>query len=62
MNTREKIIYESLNLFSAKGFDAISVRDIANAVGIKASSIYNHFKSKYEIFDTMNWKIFRTCK
>jgi len=53
MNTKEKIIYESLNLFSTKGFDAISVRDIANAVGIKASSIYNHFKSKYEIFDTI---------
>lgn len=44
MNTREKIISESLNLFSRKGFDAISVRDIAKAVGIKASSLYNHFK------------------
>ena len=53
MNTKEKIIYESLNLFSTKGFDAISVRDIANAVGIKASSLYNHFKSKHDIFDTI---------
>jgi len=53
MNTKEKIIYESLNLFSTKGFDSISVRDIAKAVGIKASSIYNHFKSKHEIFDTI---------
>lgn len=53
MNTREKIIYESLNLFSTKGFDAISVRDIAKAVGIKASSLYNHFKNKQDIFDTI---------
>lgn len=53
MTTKEKIIYESLNLFSTKGFDSISVRDIANAVGIKASSIYNHFKNKHEIFDTI---------
>jgi len=53
MNTKEKIIYESLNLFSTKGFDAISVRDIANAVGIKASSLYNHFKNKQDIFDTI---------
>lgn len=53
MNTREKIIYESLNLFSRRGFDAISVRDIAKAVGIKASSLYNHFKNKKEIFDTI---------
>lgn len=53
MNTRDKIIYESLNLFSKKGFDAISVRDIAKAVGIRASSIYNHFKNKQDILDTI---------
>jgi len=53
MNTKEKIIYESLTLFSTKGFNAISVRDIAKAVGIKASSLYNHFKNKQDIFDTI---------
>ncbi len=51
MNTREKILDESLTLFSKKGFDAVSVRDIAKAVGIKESSLYNHFKSKQDIFD-----------
>lgn len=53
MNTREKIIHESLNLFSTKGFDSVSVRDIANSVGIKASSLYNHFKNKQDIIDTI---------
>lgn len=53
MTTKEKIIYESLTLFSIKGFNAISVRDIAKAVGIKASSLYNHFKNKQDIFDTI---------
>lgn len=53
MTTKEKIIYESLTLFSLKGFNAISVRDIAKAVGIKASSLYNHFKNKQDIFDTI---------
>lgn len=53
MDTKEKIIYESLTLFSTKGFNAISVRDIAKAVGIKASSLYNHFKNKQDIFDTI---------
>jgi TetR/AcrR family transcriptional regulator, biofilm operon repressor len=53
MNTKEKIIYESLTLFSTKGFNDISVRDIAKAVGIKASSLYNHFKNKQDIFDTI---------
>ena len=42
---------ESLNLFSIKGFDAVSIRDIAKVVGIKESSIYNHYKSKQDIFD-----------
>ncbi len=51
MNNREKILQEALNLFSVKGFDAVNVRDIAQAVGIKASSLYNHFKSKEEIFE-----------
>lgn len=53
MSTREKIITVSLDLFSKKGFDAVSVRDISGAVGIKESSLYNHFKNKQDIFDTI---------
>lgn len=53
MNTKEKILKEALNLFSNKGFAAVSVRDIASAVGIKASSLYNHFENKQDIFDTI---------
>lgn len=51
MNTKDKIKYEALSLFSERGFDAVSVRDIAQAVGIKESSLYNHYKNKMEIFD-----------
>ena len=43
MTTKERIRYEALNLFSEKGFDTVSVRDIASAVGIKESSLYNHY-------------------
>lgn len=53
MTTREKILLEALNLFSVKGFAAVSVRDIAYAVGIKESSLYNHFKNKQDIFDSI---------
>jgi AcrR family transcriptional regulator len=53
MNTKEKILLEALNLFSVKGYDPVSIRDIARAVGIKESSIYNHFKNKQEIFDSI---------
>lgn len=51
MNTKERILLEALNLFSQKGYDPVSVRDIAGAVGIKESSLYNHFKNKQDIFD-----------
>ena len=53
MTTREKILSEALNLFSIKGYDPVSIRDIAAAVGIKESSIYNHFKNKQDIFDSI---------
>lgn len=53
MKTKEKIIREALTLFSIRGFNAVSVRDISSAVGIKASSLYNHFENKQDIFDTI---------
>lgn len=50
-NTKDRILEEAINLFSIKGYDGISIRDISKAVGIKESSIYNHFSSKEEILD-----------
>lgn len=50
MTTKERIVYESLRLFSNKGYDGVSMREIAAAVGIKGASIYNHFKGKEDIF------------
>lgn len=52
-NTRQAILDEALTLFSVNGFEGVSVKAIANAVGIKDSSLYKHFKSKQEIFDTL---------
>jgi len=53
MTTREKILTEALTLFSVKGYDPVTVREIAYAVGIKESSLYNHFKNKQDIFDSI---------
>lgn len=53
MATKEKIIFESLKLFSKKGYDGVSMREIAAAVGIKGASIYNHFSGKEEIFNAI---------
>lgn len=49
-DTKDAIIYEALTLFSVRGYDGVSMRDISSAVDIKASSLYNHFKSKEDIF------------
>ncbi len=50
LSTKERILSEALTLFSVKGFSSVSVAEIANAVGIKAPSIYKHYKSKQDIF------------
>lgn len=51
--TKECILNEALTLFSEKGYEAVSVAQIAEAVGIKAPSLYKHYKSKQDIFDAI---------
>ena len=53
MNTKERIVDEALTLFSLQGYKGTTVKNIADAVGIKDSSIYKHFKSKQEILDAI---------
>ena len=52
-DTKHKILDAALNLFSVKGYDGVSVKDIAEQVGIKDSSLYKHYLSKQEIFDRL---------
>jgi len=52
-NTRQRVIEEALHLFASNGYDAVSVSQIAQAVGIKAPSLYKHFESKRAIFDAI---------
>lgn len=49
MSTKEKIFDVALDLFSKKGYDSVSLREIAEEVGIKKSSIYSHYPSKEAI-------------
>jgi hypothetical protein len=53
MNNKEKIFNVSIDLFSKYGYDGVSIRKIAGEVGIKESSIYNHYKSKESILDSI---------
>ncbi len=53
MNTKKRILDEALTLFSEKGYANVFVAEIAEAVGIKAPSLYKHYKSKQEIFNAI---------
>lgn len=51
--TRERLLTAALELFAQKGFAATTVREIAEAVGIRDSAIYAHFEGKQQIFDAL---------
>jgi len=53
MTRRDEIIKQAGLLFSLKGYSAVSMRDIAKAVDIKASSLYNHLPSKQAILEAI---------
>lgn len=52
-DTKKKILEEALRLFSENGYDSVSVGEIANAVGIKAPSLYCHYAGKQAIFEAI---------
>ena len=49
-NTKQRILEQALKLFARDGYEAVSVEQISSAVGIKAPSLYKHYKSKRDIF------------
>ena len=52
-NTRDEILKVALDLFSVNGYEATSISQIADAVGIRKASLYSHFSSKQEILDNV---------
>lgn len=46
---KTEIIKTATKLFKEKGYSAVTMRDLATAMGIKAASLYNHINSKQEI-------------
>lgn len=50
---KEEIIITAAKLFKEKGYSAVTMRDLATAMGIKAASLYNHINSKQDILKSI---------
>lgn len=50
---KEEIIIAASQLFKEKGYVGVSVRDIAQAMDMKAASLYNHIENKQEILSVL---------
>ena len=53
MSTKEKILDAALSLFAENGYDGTSVEQIAGIVGIKAPSLYKHYRGKEDILNAL---------
>lgn len=58
-STKQKILDAALDLFSTQGFDATSVSQIADEVGIRKASMYSHFSSKQDILESLMQEIMK---
>ncbi|MDY2585721.1 TetR/AcrR family transcriptional regulator [Winogradskyella aquimaris] len=52
-NRKSEIIRIAAKLFKEKGYSAVTMRDLAAEMGIKAASLYNHIRSKEDILNTI---------
>ena len=52
-DTKEKILMTALQLFARDGYEAVSVRNIAEELGITKGALYRHYKNKRDIFDSI---------
>ncbi len=57
ISRKHEIVAVAASLFNEKGYKAVSMRDIATAMDIKAASLYNHIKSKQEILSEIILKV-----
>ena len=53
ISTRDRILMTAAEMFSTRGYDRVTTRQIAKAIGINSASIYHHFSSKDEILRSL---------
>lgn len=58
-DTKEKILMTALHLFARDGYEAVSVRNIAEALGMTKGALYRHYKNKRDIFDSIVERMIR---
>ena len=58
-DTREKILMTALQLFARDGYEAVSVRIIAEELGMTKGALYRHYKNKRDIFDSIVERMFQ---
>jgi TetR/AcrR family transcriptional regulator, cholesterol catabolism regulator len=54
---RDVIIQKAAGLFKKKGYSSTSMRELAEAVGVEAPSLYNHIGSKSELLQAICFKV-----
>lgn len=52
-DTKERILAAALDMFSQKGYDGTNIRELTASLGLVKSSMYRHFESKEEIWNTL---------
>ena len=52
-DTKEKILMTALRLFAKDGYEGVSVRNIAEELGMTKGALYRHYKNKRDIFDSI---------
>ena len=52
-DTKERILDEALRQFSKKGYDGTNIRELTASLGLVKSSMYKHYKSKEEIWNSL---------
>ncbi|WP_436664160.1 TetR/AcrR family transcriptional regulator [Alicyclobacillus acidoterrestris] len=50
LNTRERIMEAALSMFSEKGYEGSSTRDIAERAGVNEITLFRHFGNKENLF------------
>lgn len=58
-DTKEKILMTALRLFARDGYEAVSVRTIAEELGMTKGALYRHYKNKRDIFDSIVERMIR---